>query len=142
MTGRCSVMALLSDPNLGIAFGGFAGVDKVDLRLKKGGLWLTWPEWPGKTTVFNTRRRAFISRRKAILLFGRVNITGQPPAAIKKAGIARTFQNIRLFKDMTVRIHARVGLHNQRKYSSLAGVFRLPAHMKKEWKCVAKQCRF
>ncbi|BFJ83946.1 ABC transporter ATP-binding protein [Ruthenibacterium sp. TH_2024_36131] len=125
-------MALLEVSNLGIAFGGLQAVDKVDLRLEKGGLYgLIGPNGAGKTTVFNMLTGVYKPTEGDIILDG-VNITGQPPAAISKAGIARTFQNIRLFKDMTVLDNVKVGLHNQIKYSSLAGIFRLPAYYEKE----------
>ncbi|WP_367925539.1 ABC transporter ATP-binding protein [uncultured Ruthenibacterium sp.] len=125
-------MALLEVSNLGIAFGGLQAVDKVDLRLEKGGLYgLIGPNGAGKTTVFNMLTGVYQPTEGDIILDG-VNITGQAPAAISKAGIARTFQNIRLFKDMTVLDNVKVGLHNQIKYSTLEGIFHLPSYYEKE----------
>ena len=80
-------MALLEVSNLGIAFGGLQAVDKVDLRLEKGGLYgLIGPNGAGKTTVFNMLTGVYKPTEGDIILDG-VNITGQPPAAISKAGI-------------------------------------------------------
>lgn len=125
-------MALLEVSNLGIAFGGLQAVDKVDLRLEKGGLYgLIGPNGAGKTTVFNMLTGVYKPTEGDIILDG-INITGQSPASIAKAGIARTFQNIRLFKDMTVLDSVKVGLHNQIRYSTLAGLLRLPSYYERE----------
>ena len=94
-------MALLEVSNLGIAFGGLQAVDKVDLKLEKGGLHgLIGPNGAGKTTVFNMLTGVYKPTEGDIILDG-VNITGKAPATICKAGVARTFQNIRLFSEMT-----------------------------------------
>ena len=125
-------MALLEVSNLGIAFGGLQAVDKVDLRLEQGGLYgLIGPNGAGKTTVFNMLTGVYKPTEGDIILDGR-NITGKPPATISKAGVARTFQNIRLFSGMTVLDNVKVGLHNQVRYSALTGVLRLPAFFERE----------
>ena len=125
-------MALLEVSNLGIAFGGLQAVDKVDLTIEKGGLYgLIGPNGAGKTTVFNMLTGVYKPTEGDIILDG-VNITGKAPAAINKAGIARTFQNIRLFSDMTVLDNVKVGLHNQIRYGTLTGILRLPQFFERE----------
>lgn len=125
-------MALLEVSNLGIAFGGLQAVDKVDLTIENGHLYgLIGPNGAGKTTVFNMLTGVYQPTEGDIILDGK-NITGQHPEKISKAGIARTFQNIRLFKDMTVLDNVKVGLHNQIYYSTFAGILRLPSYFEKE----------
>ena len=125
-------MALLEVSNLGIAFGGLQAVDKVDLTIEEGALCgLIGPNGAGKTTVFNMLTGVYRPTEGDIILNGK-NITGQSPASICKAGIARTFQNIRLFKAMTVLDNVKVGLHNQIRYNTLTGIFRLPANYERE----------
>ncbi len=110
-------MALLEVTNLGIAFGGLQAVEKFALSIEKGHLYgLIGPNGAGKTTVFNMLTGC-TSPRKAISCWTE-SIVGLKPAVINKAGIARTFQNIRLFKDMTVLDNVKVGLHNQVKYTT------------------------
>ena len=125
-------MALLQVSNLGIVFGGLTAVDKFALTIESGGLYgLIGPNGAGKTTVFNMLTGVYQPSEGEIVLDG-VNITGQRPERINKAGIARTFQNIRLFKDMSVIDNVKVGLHNQIQYSTLTGVLRLPSCYAKE----------
>ncbi|MEG1322643.1 MAG: ABC transporter ATP-binding protein [Ruthenibacterium sp.] len=125
-------MALLEVSNLGIAFGGLQAVDKVDLTIDNGCLYgLIGPNGAGKTTVFNMLTGVYQPTEGDIILDGK-NITRQRPEKISKAGIARTFQNIRLFKDMTVLDNVKVGLHNQIYYSTLSGILRLPSYFEKE----------
>ena len=95
-------MALLEVSNLGIAFGGLQAVSQLDLKIEKGHLYgLIGPNGAGKTTVFNMLTGVYKPTEGNIVLDGN-DITGATPEAISKAGIARTFQNIRLFNDMTV----------------------------------------
>ena len=95
-------MALLEVTNLGIAFGGLQAVEKFALSIEKGHLYgLIGPNGAGKTTVFNMLTGVYQPTEGDIVLDGK-SIVGLKPAVINKAGIARTFQNIRLFKDMTV----------------------------------------
>ena len=125
-------MALLEVSNLGIVFGGLQAVDKFDLTVESGALCgLIGPNGAGKTTVFNMLTGVYQPTEGDIILDG-VNITGQRPEKISKDGIARTFQNIRLFKDMSVIDNVKVGLHNQIRYSTLAGVLRLPSYHERE----------
>jgi branched-chain amino acid transport system ATP-binding protein len=125
-------MALLEVKNLGISFGGLRAVDEVNLKIEKGQLYgLIGPNGAGKTTIFNLLTGVYQPTDGVILLDG-VNIVGKTTADISMAGIGRTFQNIRLFKDMTVLDNVKVALHNQVKYSLLTGILRLPSYFKKE----------
>ena len=85
----------------------------------------------GKTTVFNMLTGVYKPTEGNIILDGK-DITGQNPELISKSGIARTFQNIRLFNDMTVLDNVKVGLHNQIRYNMWTGILRLPAYKEKE----------
>ena len=108
-------MALLEVKNLGISFGGLRAVDDFNISVEKGQLYgLIGPNGAGKTTVFNLLTGVYKPTRGAFSLDG-VNLTGKTPLQISKAGIARTFQNIRLFNKMTVLDNVKVGLHNQKK---------------------------
>ena len=125
-------MALLEVSNLGIAFGGLQAVAQVDLSIEKGHLYgLIGPNGAGKTTVFNMLTGVYRPTEGNIILDG-VDITGKSPEIISKAGVARTFQNIRLFNEMTVLDNVKVGLHNQVKYNMWTGILRLPAYREKE----------
>ena len=85
----------------------------------------------GKTTVFNLLTGVYNPNEGIITLDGE-NIVGKKTTEINKAGIARTFQNIRLFKDLTVLDNVKAGLHNHYKYSTFAGILRLPNYFKVE----------
>ena len=125
-------MALLSVKNLGISFGGLRAVDSFEIEIKKGQLYgLIGPNGAGKTTVFNLLTGVYQPTDGKIELDG-VNITGKKTVEINQAGIARTFQNIRLFKDLSVLDNVKVGLHNDYPYSTLAGILRLPSYFKVE----------
>lgn len=125
-------MALLEVKNLGISFGGLRAVDEFNITIEKGQLYgLIGPNGAGKTTVFNMLTGVYKPTDGTILLDGE-NITGKSTIEINRAGIARTFQNIRLFKDMTVLDNVKVALHNHYKYSALTGILRLPKYFKTE----------
>lgn len=125
-------MSLLEIKNLGITFGGLRAVDNLNLTLEKGALYgLIGPNGAGKTTVFNLLTGVYKPTTGTFILDGK-ELKGKKPAEINKAGIARTFQNIRLFKNLTVLENVKVGLHNQKKYSTLAAVLRLPKYFKVE----------
>ncbi len=125
-------MALLEVRNLGITFGGLHAVDQFAVSIEKGQLFgLIGPNGAGKTTVFNLLTGVYQPTEGEIVLDGK-SIVGQKPAVINRAGVARTFQNIRLFKDLTVLDNVKVALHNQVKYLTLTGVLRLPAYFKQE----------
>ena len=125
-------MALLEVKNLGITFGGLKAVDNFNLTLEKGALYgLIGPNGAGKTTVFNLLTGVYKPTSGTFFLDGK-ELKGKKPADINKAGIARTFQNIRLFKELSVLDNVKVGLHNGMKYSTVSGVFRLPSFFKTE----------
>lgn len=125
-------MALLEVDNLGISFGGLRAVNEFHMQIEKGCLYgLIGPNGAGKTTVFNLLTGVYKPDAGIIKLDGE-NIVGKKTIDINKAGIARTFQNIRLFKDLSVLDNVKVGLHNHHKYTTLEGIFRLPKYFKVE----------
>ncbi|MCC8015475.1 MAG: ABC transporter ATP-binding protein [Eubacterium sp.] len=125
-------MALLEVTGLGISFGGLRAVDDFNVIIKQGQLYgLIGPNGAGKTTIFNLLTGVYKPTNGKIILDGE-NITGKKTVDISKAGIARTFQNIRLFTDLTVLDNVKAGLHNEYKYSTLTGIFRLPGYFSNE----------
>ena len=125
-------MALLEVKNLSISFGGLKAVDNFHINIEKGQLYgLIGPNGAGKTTIFNLLTGVYKPNAGSIVLDD-VNITGKSTIEINQAGIARTFQNIRLFKDMSVLDNVKAGLHNHHKYSTGEGIFRLPRYFKIE----------
>ena len=125
-------MALLEVKNLSISFGGLKAVDNFHINIEKGQLYgLIGPNGAGKTTIFNLLTGVYKPNAGSIVL-DYVNITGKSTIEINQAGIARTFQNIRLFKDMSVLDNVKAGLHNHHKYSTVEGIFRLPRYFKIE----------
>ena len=125
-------MAMLEVKNLGISFGGLRAVDRFEVKIEKKQLYgLIGPNGAGKTTIFNMLTGVYKPDDGLILLDGE-EITGKHTIDINQAGIARTFQNIRLFKDQSVLDNVKIGLHNNYKYSTLAGILRLPKYRKVE----------
>lgn len=125
-------MALLEVKNLGISFGGLKAVNGVDITIEKGELYgLIGPNGAGKTTFFNLITGVYKPSEGIVLLDGQ-DITGKKTIDINRAGIARTFQNIRLFKELSVIDNVKVGLHNNHPYSTIEGIFRLPRFHKVE----------
>ena len=125
-------MSLLEVNHLGITFGGLRAVTEFHMNIEKGELYgLIGPNGAGKTTVFNLLTGVYKPNEGIILLDGD-NIVGKKTIDINKAGIARTFQNIRLFKDLSVLDNVKVGLHNHYKYSAVDGLFRLPKYFRVE----------
>ncbi len=125
-------MALLEVTNLGISFGGLQAVAGFDLTIESGHLYgLIGPNGAGKTTAFNMLTGMYEPSEGNIRLDG-VDITGKSPEFISKAGIARTFQNIRLFKRMTVLDNVKVGMHNRITYNMWHGIFRDRVYREKE----------
>ena len=125
-------MALLEVKNLTISFGGLRAVDDFQLTIKKGQLYgLIGPNGAGKTTVFNLLTGVYKPDEGIIRLEDK-DITGLKTIEINKAGIARTFQNIRLFKELSVLDNVKVGLHNSYPYHTLEGIFRLPGYYRME----------
>lgn len=125
-------MKLLEVNSIGISFGGLCAVDNVSLAIKKGQLYgLIGPNGAGKTTLFNMLTGVYKPTSGAVYFDGE-NITGKSPIEINKKGIARTFQNIRLFKNMSVIDNVKVGLQNKHKYTMFECIFRLPRFFKAE----------
>lgn len=125
-------MALLEVKNLGISFGGLRAVDNFHITVEKGQLYgLIGPNGAGKTTVFNLLTGVYAPDEGMIVLNG-ADITGGQPADINRAGIARTFQNIRLFAGLSVLDNVKTGLHNRMEYGTLTGILRLPKYYKVE----------
>ena len=125
-------MALLEVKNLSISFGGLKAVDNFHVEIEKGQLYgLIGPNGAGKTTIFNLLTGVYKPNAGSIVLDD-TNITGKSTIEINQAGIARTFQNIRLFKDMSVLDNVKAGLHNHHKYSTVEGIFRLLRYYKIE----------
>lgn len=125
-------MALLEVKNLGISFGGLRAVDGFDVSIEQGDLYgLIGPNGAGKTTIFNLLTGVYQPNSGSITLDGK-DITGKRTIDINKEGIARTFQNIRLFKELSVLDNVKVGLHNHLHYNTLEGILRLPKYHKVE----------
>ena len=125
-------MAVLEVKNLSISYGGLKAADNFSVTIEKGQLYgLIGPNGAGKTTVFNLLTGVYKPDTGKILLDGQ-DITGKTTAEISRAGIARTFQNIRLFSELSVLDNVKAGLHNRNPYSTLSRVLRLPSFRAKE----------
>ena len=129
---------MLEVTNLSISFGGLRAVDGLNMKIRKGQLYgLIGHTDAGKTTVFNMLTGVYKPTSGSILLDGE-NIKGKPAIEINRAGIERTVQNIRLFKDMSVLDNVKAGLHNHMKYTTIEGILRLPRYFKEEKKANEK----
>lgn len=118
--------------NLGINFGGLAAVENFNITVGRTEIsGLIGPNGAGKTTIFNLLTKVYQPTKGTILLDGR-DTHGMSTAQVNRAGIARTFQNIRLFNDLTVEENVKVAMDAQMKYSMVSGIFRLPGFWKEE----------
>ena len=125
-------MSLLEVNALGISFGGLKAVDQFHISIEKKELYgLIGPNGAGKTTVFNLLTGVYQPNTGEILLNGE-NIVGSSCIEINKKGIARTFQNIRLFDKLTVLDNVKAGFFQENSYSFIEGIFRLPRYFQKE----------
>ena len=125
-------MSLLAVNALGISFGGLKAVDQFHISIDKKELYgLIGPNGAGKTTVFNLLTGVYQPNTGEILLNGK-NIVGSSCIEINKKGIARTFQNIRLFDKLTVLDNVKAGFFQENSYSFIEGIFRLPRYFQKE----------
>ena len=123
---------VLDVKNLGISFGGLRAVNDFSVSIKKEQLYgLIGPNGAGKTTIFNLLTGVYKPDSGKIILDG-TDVTGKTTIDINKAGIARTFQNIRLFSQLSVLDNVKVGLHNNHSYSTVESIFRLPRFHKVE----------
>ena len=125
---------VLEARHLGIEFGGLKAVDDFNLTIGKTEIaGLIGPNGAGKTTVFNLLTKVYQPTTGTVLLNGK-DTAGMNTVQANKLGIARTFQNIRLFSNMTVEENVRIGLHNQVKYGMFSGILRLPTYWSQEKK--------
>jgi len=123
---------ILECSHLGIDFGGLTAVNEFNITVGRTEIaGLIGPNGAGKTTVFNLLTKVYQPTRGTILLDG-LDTHGKTPAQINRMGIARTFQNIRLFSNLSVEDNVKIGLHNQEKYSMFTGVLRLPKYWRQE----------
>ena len=123
---------ILECRHLGVDFGGLTAVEDFNMAIGRTEIaGLIGPNGAGKTTVFNLLTKVYQPTRGTILLDG-VDTHSMTTAQVSRAGIARTFQNIRLFDKLTVEENVKVGLHNQTPYSAWSGVLRLPSYWKQE----------
>ena len=125
-------MALLEVRNLGISFGGLRAVDDLNMDIEQGALvGLIGPNGAGKTTAFNLLTGVYQPSDGSIKLDGQ-QLVGKTPTDICKSGVARTFQNIRLFSKMSVLDNVKVALHNHIEYSLAESFFHFGNYSKKE----------
>ncbi len=125
---------VLETRHLGIEFGGLKALDDFNLTIGKTEIaGLIGPNGAGKTTVFNLLTKVYEPTSGATLVCGR-DLHGMSIVQAARLGLARTFQNIRLFDRMTVEENVRIGLHNQIKYDMFSGILRLPRYWKQEKK--------
>jgi len=129
---------VLNISHLGIDFGGLTAVDDFNITVGRTEICgLIGPNGAGKTTVFNLLTNVYQPTRGSILLDGN-NTHGKTTDQVIRLGIARTFQNIRLFSSMSVLDNVKVGMHNHMKYGVLSSVFHTPGYMKAEKKAKAE----
>ncbi len=125
-------MAMLEVTQLGISFGGLRAVDSLTMRIEEGGLvGLIGPNGAGKTTVFNMLTGVYRPTDGGIRLGGE-NLIGKKPHEICRLGVARTFQNIRLFNKLTVLDNVKTALHNEVGYTLAESLLHLGSYRKKE----------
>ncbi len=118
---------VLECSHLGIDFGGLRAVDDFNLTIGKTEIaGLIGPNGAGKTTVFNLLTKVYQPTTGTVMVNGK-DTAGMNTVQANKLGLARTFQNIRLFNQMTVEDNVRIGLHNQIPYDMVSGILRLPA---------------
>ena len=123
---------ILECHHLGIDFGGLRAVEDFNLTIGRTEIaGLFGPNGAGKTTVFNLLTKVYQPTRGIIMLDG-MDTAGKTTEQINRMGIARTFQNIRLFNNLSVEDNVKIGLHNQEPYSALTGILRLPKYWKQE----------
>ncbi len=123
---------ILETRHLGIDFGGLTAVDEFDMAIGRTEIaGLIGPNGAGKTTIFNLLTKVYQPTRGTILLDGR-DTYNMNTVQVNRFGIARTFQNIRLFSSLTVEDNVKLGLHNHINYGMWSGIFRLPGYWKSE----------
>ena len=129
MTNKTPVLEV---KDLGIDFGGLTAVNNFNMEIYPHEIvGLIGPNGAGKTTVFNMLTKVYEPTRGKIILCGK-DMDKMDTVAANKAGIARTFQNIRLFTNLSVIDNVKIGMHNSIKYSTLDSILRLPKYYKEE----------
>ncbi len=125
-------LPVLDVRNLGIDFGGLTAVDSFNITIGPTEIaGLIGPNGAGKTTIFNLLTGVYQPTRGSVLVNG-IDIKAMPVHKVNKLGIARTFQNIRLFSEMTALDNVKVGMHNEIKCSFLSSLLRLPGYYRAE----------
>ena len=123
---------ILETRHLGIDFGGLTAVSDFNFAVGRTEIaGLIGPNGAGKTTIFNLLTKVYQPTRGTILLDG-IDTAGKSTIQVNQMGIARTFQNIRLFRELSVLDNVLIGLHNEMKYSTLSAIFRLPDYWRRE----------
>ena len=123
---------VLECSHLGIEFGGLKAVEDFNLVLGRTEIaGLIGPNGAGKTTIFNLLTKVYQPTHGSVLIDG-LDTHSMTTVDVSKAGVARTFQNIRLFGNMSVEDNVRIGLHNQIRYDMVTGILRLPRYWKQE----------
>ena len=123
---------ILECRHLGIDFGGLTAVDDFNMAIGRTEIaGLIGPNGAGKTTVFNLLTKVYQPTRGTVMIDSR-DTAGKNTVQVNHMGVARTFQNIRLFGNLTVEENVKVGLHERMKYSAVSGILRLPSYWKKE----------
>ena len=131
-------LPVLDVRNLGIDFGGLTAVDSFNITIGPTEICgLIGPNGAGKTTIFNLLTGVYQPTRGSVLING-IDIKGMPIHKVNRLGIARTFQNIRLFSDMSALDNVKVGMHNHIKCSFLSSLLHLPSYYKAEKVSTAK----
>ncbi len=123
---------ILEVSHLGIDFGGLTAVNDLNLTVGRTEIaGLIGPNGAGKTTVFNLLTKVYQPTRGSIMVDG-IDTHSMSTAQVNRLGVARTFQNIRLFNNLSVEDNVKLGLHNSIKYSMAGGILRLPSYWKQE----------
>lgn len=126
------MMAILKIDNITMKFGGVTAIDSLNFEVKKGEIYgLIGPNGAGKTTIFNIITGNYKPTEGRVIFDGE-DITGTKPNKIVFKGIARTFQNIRLFKSMSVLDNILIGFHDRIRYNYFEAILRLPRYQKAE----------
>ena len=123
---------VLEVSHLGIDFGGLTAVDDFNLTIGRTEIaGLIGPNGAGKTTIFNLLTKVYQPTRGTIMVDG-IDTHSMNTAQVNKLGVARTFQNIRLFDNLSVEDNVKLGMHNQINYGMFSGILRLPSYWKQE----------
>ena len=123
---------VLEVSHLGIDFGGLTAVDDFNLTIGRTEIaGLIGPNGAGKTTIFNLLTKVYQPTRGTIMVDG-IDTQSMNTAQVNKLGVARTFQNIRLFDNLSVEDNVKLGMHNQINYGMFSGIMRLPSYWKQE----------